>query len=268
MFFGGSLFIIHFSLFIIILTVQKAIDTYLRKHGFGTFSPKAVLFDMDGVLFDSMPNHARSWAKVCTEFGLAMSPEEAYMHEGRTGAATINLLTQRYWRRNATDEEIKKIYDEKCRLFNACPEAPKMPGAAEVLAAAKQAGLTIVVVTGSGQKSLLDRLEHNYPGIFSPELIVSSKDVKHGKPDPEPYLMGLKKVGLAPWQAVVVENAPLGVRAAVAARIFTIAVNTGPLPETALLQEGANLLFGGMTALAESHFFEKVSHPYTPAAHD
>lgn len=234
---------------------MQAVNLYLKKQGFSTFTPKAVLFDMDGVLFDSMPNHARSWAKVCTEFGLNMTEQEAYMHEGRTGNATINILTQRYWNRDATPDEVQRIYEEKCRLFNACPEAPKMPGAHEVLQKVKAAGLTIVVVTGSGQKSLLDRLEHNYPGYFSPDLIVSSKDVKHGKPNPEPYLMGLAKVGIKPHEAIVVENAPLGVRAAVAAQIFTIAVNTGPLPESALLNEGANMLFPSMQALADSNCF-------------
>lgn len=231
---------------------MKSIELYLKKHDFVAFRPKAVLFDMDGVLFDSMPNHANSWAKVCSEFGLAMTPEEAYMHEGRTGESTINILTQRYWKRDATPEEIAQIYAEKCRLFNGCPEAPKMPGAEQLLAQVKDAGLKILVVTGSGQKSLLDRLQHNYPGYFSPSLIVSSKDVQHGKPSPEPYLMGLEKAGVAPYEAFVVENAPLGVRASVAARIFTVAVNTGPLPESALLDEGANLLYPSMQAFSDS----------------
>ena len=230
---------------------RNEIDRYVSKHGFGAFSPKAVLFDMDGVLYDSMPNHASSWAKVCSEFGLHMTPTEAYMHEGRTAASTINLLSNRTWGRNATEAEIEKIYAEKCRLFNSLPEAEKMPGAAQVLEQVKQAGLQIMVVTGSGQASLLSRLETNYPGYFAPERIVSSKDVRHGKPDPEPYLMGLKKLGLQPWEAIVVENAPLGVRAAVAAQIFTIAVNTGPLPESALLGEGANLIFPSMSAFAK-----------------
>ena len=237
------------------MTFKVNIQSYFAKHpSFRSEAGqqlKAVLFDMDGVLFDSMPNHAMSWSKVCTEFGLHLSPEEVYMHEGRTGASTINMLTRRYWNRDATPEEIDHIYQEKCRLFNQCPEAPKMPGAQEVLEEVKNAGLTIVVVTGSGQKSLLDRLEHNYPGFFPPELVVSSQDVRHGKPDPEPYLMGLEKAGVKPCEAMVVENAPLGVRAAVAANIFTIAVNTGPLPESALLNEGANALFPSMTTLAE-----------------
>ena len=81
--------------------------------------------------------------------------------------------------------------------------------------------------------------------------MVTAFDVKYGKPNPEPYLIGLKKAGIEPNEAVVVENAPLGVKAGVAAGVFTIAVNTGPLPESALLDEGANLLFGSMQELSD-----------------
>lgn len=239
--------------------MQQAIARYLDKHAFETFVPKAVLFDMDGVLFDSMPNHARSWAKVCTEFGLAMTAEEAYMHEGRTGASTINILTHRYWDRDATPEEVEHIYEEKCRLFNACPEAPKMPGAEDVLARVKALGLTIAVVTGSGQLSLLERLNHNYPGYFHPELIVSSKDVRHGKPSPEPYELGMKRVGTKPWETIVVENAPLGVHAGAASGAFTIAVNTGPLADHYLTDEGSDILFHSMTELAASPIWDTVA---------
>lgn len=229
----------------------KEIQQYLDHHGFEAFTPHAVFFDMDGVLFDSMPNHANSWSKICTKFGLDMSPEEAFMHEGRTGEATINILTQKYWNRKATAEEVQQIYEAKCEVFNACPESPKMPGATEVLQLVRDAALDIYVVTGSGQLSLLNRLTTHFPGFFVPEHVISSKHVKFGKPHPEPYLMALEKAGLRPWEAVVVENAPLGVQSATAANIFTIAVNTGPLPESALLESGANLLFPSMTALAE-----------------
>ena len=77
--------------------------------------------------------------------------------------------------------------------------------------------------------------------------MVTAFDVKYGKPNPEPYLMGLQKAGIKPNEAIVVENAPLGVRAGVAAGIFTVALNTGPLPDEALTSEGANLLFPSMT---------------------
>ena len=81
--------------------------------------------------------------------------------------------------------------------------------------------------------------------------MVTAFDVKYGKPNPEPYLMGLQKAGVKPNEAIVVENAPLGVQAGVAANIFTIAVNTGPLPDSVLLCEGANLLLHSMQELSD-----------------
>lgn len=118
---------------------------------------KAVLFDMDGVLYDSMPNHAKAWSTAVTEFGLSMSPHEAYLHEGRTGHGTINILAQRHWGRNATTEEMERIYAAKSALFNTCPEPQPMPGAAQLLQSIRSLGLTIVLVTGSAQHSLLTR---------------------------------------------------------------------------------------------------------------
>lgn len=213
---------------------------------------RTALFDMDGVLFDSMPAHAKSWAQICREFGFDVDETEIYMNEGRTAFTTLNVFTQRQYGRDTTPEEVEKIYQRKCEVFNTFPSAPKMPGAQELLDQIAADELTRVVVTGSGQASLLERITRHYPNIFDANRIVSSLDVKHGKPDPEPYLMGLNKADVQPWEAIVVENAPLGVRASVAAGIFTIAVNTGPLPESALLDEGANLLFSSMQAFAEA----------------
>ena len=87
------------------------------------------------------------------------------------------------------------------------------------------------------------------PGYFHRDLMVTSFDVRHGKPDPEPYLMGLQRAGVQPWEALVVENAPLGVRSGVAAGVFTVAVNTGPIPPKVLADEGADLVLPSMAAL-------------------
>ena len=212
---------------------------------------RAVLFDMDGVLFDSMPYHADAWAEVMHRHGLQFTRQEAFLHEGRTGAATINIAYNRQYGHDAPAELIKQIYAEKSALFAQYPEPRQMPGAPELLCKVKAAGLIPVLVTGSGQRSLLDRLAHHYPGIFTPEHMVTAFDVRHGKPDPEPYLMGLHKAGVQAHEAVVVENAPIGVQAGHAAGIFTIAVNTGPLDGQVLLEAGADRLFPSMKALCE-----------------
>ena len=231
---------------------QEAIKQYLNKHGHERIDLKAVLFDMDGVLFNSMPNHTSSWHKVMERMGFGLSEQEAYMHEGRTGADTINIISRRERGHDATDEEIKAIYAAKSEEFNKCPPAERMPGALEVLQKIKADGLTRMVVTGSGQVSLLDRLNKNFPDIFRKELMVTAFDIKYGKPNPDPYLMALEKGGFRPNEAIVIENAPLGVQAGVAAGIFTIAVNTGPLPDEVLWDAGANLLFPSMEAFNEA----------------
>lgn len=232
--------------------IQEAINQYLQKHAFGKIVPKAVLFDMDGVLYDSMRFHARAWFEVAQRHRLNSTPELFYLFEGRTGAGTINELYQRTFHRDATEEEKEEIYREKAELFNAYNDGLAMPGAAEVLASVRGTGLETLVVTGSGQHSLINKLEHTYPGCFTREKMVTAFDVKYGKPHPEPYLMGLKKAGVNANEAFVVENAPMGVEAAVAAGIFTIAVNTGPLEDQVLLDAGADLLFPNMKSLAEA----------------
>lgn len=217
------------------------------------------MFDMDGVLFDSMPNHVRSWHDTMEHFGFTLPEEEAYLHEGRTGAATINIVSLRERGREATDEEIREIYGMKTRMFSSLPEPQAMPGADELLRQMKSDGILPMVVTGSGQRTLLERLDRSFNGIFTPELMVTAFDVKRGKPDPEPYLMGLYKASrhlgreVKKSEAIIVENAPLGVQAGVAAGVFTIAVNTGPLPDQVLLDAGAGMVLPSMQALKQHY---------------
>lgn len=229
--------------------IRRAVQHY-EEHAGCKLNPKAVLFDMDGVLYDSMCFHARAWKEVADAHSLISSEDDFYMYEGRTGSSTIDELYLRSFHRKATDEEKQAIYREKSDLFNHYNDGEPMPGAADVLEKVGAYGMQRLVVTGSGQKSLIDKLEHTYPHCFSQDKMVTAFDVKYGKPDPEPYLIGLVKAGVSAHEAFVVENAPLGVRAGVAAGIFTIAVNTGPLPDEILWNEGANLLFPSMESLA------------------
>jgi beta-phosphoglucomutase-like phosphatase (HAD superfamily) len=75
---------------------------------------------------------------------------------------------------------------------------------------------------------------------------VTAHDVKHGKPHPEPYLMALEKAGVAANCAIALENAPLGVKSAADAGVFTIAVVTGPIPREAMIEAGAAIVFDSM----------------------
>ncbi|GHU80553.1 beta-phosphoglucomutase [Bacteroidia bacterium] len=214
---------------------------------------KAVLFDMDGVLYDSMPAHVQAWHETVLSLGIDSHPEDYYLFEGMTGAATIDILFNRAYGRNATEKEKQTIYAQKSQRFVELNRIPQpMPGAEKVLEIVKKLNVRRVIVTGSGQPTLYGALDIHFPGYFEKDLLVTCYDVKFGKPHPEPYLMGLDKAGVTATEALVVENAPLGVQSAVAAGIYTIGVNTGPLSDSVLLDAGAKIVFPSMSVLAEN----------------
>lgn len=223
----------------------------MQLHGFKTMQLHAVLFDMDGVLFDSMPYHAKAWSQVMTNAGFLFTPEDVYMNEGRTGADTINTASIQQFGVKATQEQIDALCQEKCEIFSTYPPTPRMPAALELVQKVKACGLTPMIVTGSGTPTLLDRIQSNFPGLFKEEHIVTSFNVKRGKPNPDPYLLALEKGGFKPYEAIVVENAPLGVTAGVAARLFTVAANTGPLKDDVLYDAGANIVLSSIKELCD-----------------
>ncbi|MBR2638141.1 MAG: HAD-IA family hydrolase [Bacteroidaceae bacterium] len=230
---------------------RKIIDKYLQLQGHKALQLRAVLFDMDGVLFNSMPYHAEAWSQVMSDAGYTFSKEDVYMNEGRTGADTINTASIAQFGHPSTPEEIDRLCKAKCDIFATYPPTPRMEGALELVLKVKELGLTPMIVTGSGTPTLLNKIESNFPGLFNTSHIVTSFNVKRGKPYPDPYLLALEKGNLTPDQAIVVENAPLGVEAAVAAGLFTIAANTGPLKESVLAEAGANLIFPSIQALCD-----------------
>ena len=188
---------------------EQVIQGYLEKHGFGLFSPKAVLFDMDGVLYDSMPNHAVAWQESMKTFGIHMTANDAYTTEGARGIDTIRMMVKQQQGRDISLEEAQRMYDEKTRLFHLMPEAKMMPGIQDLMQKIHADGLSIGVVTGSGQRPLIERLLRDFKEYLDESRIVTAYDVKRGKPYPDPYLMGLEKAGkLNPWEAIVIENAP------------------------------------------------------------
>ncbi len=228
------------------------ISEYLKDHGFAEFAPKAVLFDMDGVLYDSMRHHAVAWQESMKQFGIRMTAADSYATEGARGIDTIREMVRQQKGEEISLEEAQKMYDVKAEIFHSMPTAGIFPGVKEIMQKIKDAGMQICVVTGSGQRQLILRLLDDFGEFLDEAHIVTAYDVEQGKPNPDPYLMGLQKAGnLKPWEGIVVENAPLGVQAGVAANIFTVAINSGPLPDEELSGKGSNLLYHKMTEFCE-----------------
>ncbi len=222
---------------------QQAIAEY-NKQAEQPFAPKVVLFDMDGVLYDSMPNHAKAWQRAMTEFGIVFTAEDAYATEGARGVDTVRKYAKDQLGKELTEDEAAEMYQLKAHYFHEMPTTNIFDGVKELMLKIQNSGLKIGIVTGSGQRQLINRLLSDFKDFIDETQVTTAFDVKRGKPNPDPYLMGLQKAGnFAPHEGIVVENAPLGVRAGVTAGCFTVAINTGPLPDSVLLNEGANTLF-------------------------
>lgn len=214
---------------------------------------KAYFFDMDGVLFDSMPRHAIAWEEVMRQHGLPFTAYDCYINEGRTGESVIREAFQKALGRDATQEEVKTIYAEKSAYYHQLLQTttPTIPGVADVLQFVKEQGHQIWVVTGSGMRTLLDSLNEVFPSIFQQDQMITAFDVTQGKPHPEPYLKAWERSGLPKEQCLVIENAPLGVRSGKAAGLTVYAVNTGILKREDLLQAGADIVFDSMHELLQ-----------------
>lgn len=212
--------------------------------------PEAVLFDMDGVLFDSMPVHAYAWMETARAFDLQATEREFYLAEGMTGEHTIRNL---YTRQHHTDPDpalVERIYQHKSKLFRSHrEEIPLIPGTLELMDYLHQVGVRMGVVTGSTTQNALPRIQKYYHDYIRDEYLVTADRVNHGKPHPEPYVRGLEALRAKSESTLVIENAPMGVQSAHAAGIFTIAVTTGPVPEHRLREAGANLVLPNMHAV-------------------
>lgn len=233
------------------MTINDAISNYLRYTGRKEWEITTALIDCDGVLFDTMKNHTRAWVKLMKKNGIKCSRDEFYLYEGMTGTEIIKKKFKDGVGKLLTDDEALALYKVKGRYFQELGETSKIEGIDGVLEVLKQAGIKRIVVTGSQQPSVLDRIDNEFGELLS-EGRVTGFDVRRGKPNPEPYLKGIEKAGAKASQCIVIENAPLGVQAAHAAGCFTIAVTTGPIPEKDLYRAGADIVFADMHALAQA----------------
>ena len=171
---------------------------------------KAYFFDMDGVLFDSMPHHAIAWEEVMKAHGIPFTARDCYINEGRTGESIIREVMLKERHREATPDEINLIYGEKSARFHVLADqvggTVVIEGVADVLRYVQSQGHQIWVVTGSGMRTLINNLNTALPPVFQPDRMVTAFDVTKGKPDPEPYLIAWERSGLPKEQCIVIEN--------------------------------------------------------------
>ncbi len=222
-------------------SIEIAINNY--KNSLKTsFNLECIFFDMDGVLFNSMPYHAQSWINAFAEYGLNLPEHEPYMNEGSTALYTIEKMFRKYHKREVSLEFAEEIKKRKHALMTEMPMSEVLQPMPQLVEMVKQQNIERWVVTGSAQKGLFGRLSSVFDGNFERDKMITALDVLNGKPNPEPYLKAIEKSGYDNSRAIVIENAPLGVQSAKAAGLFTVAINTGPLEPQSLSESGADIV--------------------------
>lgn len=184
------------------------------------------LFDLDGVLIDSTPAVARVWTNWAKQHGFDPKDVVARAH-GRPSISTI----REYLPHADAEEENAKVEHAEIEDLR---DVVALPGAEELLHALPPERWTIV----TSCTRPLARVRLRAAGLPVPARFITASNVNKGKPHPEPFLKGAEVLGLLPSNCVVVEDAPAGARAGVAAGSRVIAFTTTFHPE-GLRQAGA-----------------------------
>jgi len=169
-----------------------------------------------------MERHHEAYRRAFVDLHIDVSKEEVFANEGRRSREVIEAIARHRGLRLG-DAEIEAIAKKKQDAFLSFGALPLYPGVPELIARVKDAGLKLAAVTGTMRVNV-----DNHLGVLVKrfDVIVTADDVQRTKPDPEPYRAALQKLGVKPAEALVIENAPLGIRSAKAAGIRVIAVVT------------------------------------------
>ncbi len=182
----------------------------------------AVIFDMDGLMFDTEPVWYRSWEPVLTKHGLIMTEELFRDCLGTSFEGAIEVM-----RRHFGDEvDVRGIYEERWELarkmlLSEC--VPEKPGLRELLAFLDEREMPLAVASSSSREMVESHLQkHGMEDRF--DVIVSGAEVERSKPAPDIFLKAASELGVEPADALVLEDAPNGIRAAAAGGFRSVMV--------------------------------------------
>jgi beta-phosphoglucomutase-like phosphatase (HAD superfamily) len=183
---------------------------------------KAIIFDMDGVLIDSMPLHAAAWKKAFLDMGMEIQDKDIYAIEGSNPKNGLPLLI-RSARKEPEEYDFEVITVIYRQEFKRIFRLKAFEGIKECLEVLKTRFL-LSVVSGSDHVIVHDIVAQLFPAIF--DIVVTGDDVVNSKPCPDPFLKAVELLNVQREECVIIENAILGVEAAKRAGIYCIGVPT------------------------------------------
>ena len=186
---------------------------------------KGIIFDLDGVLVDSMTAHYKAWKTTFEEItSLQVDERSIYLLEGMRGKDLVEEIFKKY---NYTDlSKTQVVIRRKDEVFRSIMNLRPYDKVNDIL---QEIRCLKGIVSGSAKRDVVSIVNQCFPkNIF--EIILTGDDIAHGKPNPEGFKLFLQRANLNPLDVLVVENSPLGVEASNNARIKPIVVlNNSPL---------------------------------------
>lgn len=203
---------------------------------------RAVQFDLDGVVIDSMPSYAAAWRSALSAHGCSVNnDDEFYMREGEEKKNTARLLYKRVKGVAPNEKLVSRIVADVETEYARSFQLRVVDGIKELLEELKLKGVGRSLVTGSSRKTFEFVRSHDAALFALFDVIVTADDTPAKKPSGDPYSCGASRLGMKSQSCVVVENAPLGVQSAKAAKMACLGLllSSSPLSPEALLGKGA-----------------------------
>lgn len=180
-----------------------------------------VIFDLDGVLLDSYEMHFECWSAIAKEYSIEITRTQFDALFGRMGRE----IAQTIWGSELGAEEVFSIHRRKQALFreNLQLDFPAMDGAVELIDALVEAGFVLSV----GSSAPPENVKMSLKGLGrtkSFSALATGDEVACGKPDPQVFLLAAQRMGLNPAKCAVIEDAPVGIEAALASGMTAIAI--------------------------------------------
>lgn len=198
---------------------------------------EAVIFDMDGVLTESMQYHIISWKYALNQFNIFPTESDLCLLEGMSYKETVDVLSEKY-SVQLEDSDKERIYSLKKSKLEDVVQYRLYPHVEEILKLLKANNIRLALVSGANSRFVQNIVKEFFEDVF--EIVVTGSDVEKGKPNPEPYVKAVHGLQCPKEHIVVIENAPLGITSAKGANLTTYALST-TLDKTYLT--GADIIF-------------------------
>lgn len=209
---------------------------------------EAVIFDMDGVIYDTEAFYLKHWIEVFDEYGYEMT-KAIYINAMGRGRKKVKEYFKSVF---GDDLPIDEMYIKKDKLlFEAIrnKEVPLKPGALEFLSYLKNNNIRTALATSAKRERLDIQLEDS-PIVQYFDAIVCGDDVINSKPDPEIFLKAARKIGANPEKCIVIEDSEAGIKAAHDGKMTAFHVEDLKTPDDSI-KENANMLFKNLKEIQD-----------------